>query len=405
MRKPIGTKEKWRSERWPLSPRWSSSTSLDRCIWGCQSGNIIPQGRQQTNWVTKTISSSGNPSFSSLCVLPLIRKFTSNAFSAGQVHHLYLIYLSWCKYFCTFTVELERPRYPKVHARIKPSNGVRVIRGFGPLIRFQHFLFLFVNCFPDAFLTIMKARASSVNQQMAVGSVRISWNINSYKADAILIHHKMFHSLTEEQGVQKNMKIQYLKGGTKVYLKSGTLFKHCAFHFIVCPYLPPLTDPSLACVLMREGICCDPIDWLTPEFPFLPQRGICMFISHREKAGSVQRICHLPPWPPGATVISIQVNITGSGFPIMFHSHTLCCSRTQTWLTCKRSNNFLEFKCEILCNSYREQKCDSAALFLTKAQRGTSTPLPPRPDPGDTHHKYSFLLFTTSKRSVGKGLL
>lgn len=30
----------------------------------------------------------------------------------------------------------------------------------------------------------------------------------------------------------------------------------------------PLTDPSLPCVFMRAGICCDPIDRLTPEFPF-----------------------------------------------------------------------------------------------------------------------------------------
>lgn len=47
--------------------------------------------------------------------------------------------------------------------------------------------------------------------------------------------------------------------------------------------------------------------------------------SRQRKSGSVQRICHLPPWPPGAMVISIQVNITGCRFPIMIpHSASRC---------------------------------------------------------------------------------
>lgn len=42
------------------------------------------------------------------------------------------------------------------------------------------------------------------------------------------MHHEMYNSTEEERGVQKNIKIQYLKGGTEVYLKSGALFKHHA---------------------------------------------------------------------------------------------------------------------------------------------------------------------------------
>lgn len=142
------------------------------------------------------------------------------------------------------------------------------------------------------------------------------------------MHHEIYDSTREERGVQKNIKIQYLKGGTEVYLKSGALFKHHACYFIVCLYLLPLTDPSLLCVVMRAGICYDPIDWLTPEFLFFllwrnpPHPHV---YSQQRKSGSVQSICHLPPWPPGAMVISIQVNITGSGFPIMFpHTAPLC---------------------------------------------------------------------------------
>lgn len=74
------------------------------------------------------------------------------------------------------------------------------------------------------------------------------------------MHHEIYDSTREERGVQKNIKIQYLKGGTEVYLKSGALFKHHACYFIVCLYLLPLTDPSLLCVVMRAGICYDPID-------------------------------------------------------------------------------------------------------------------------------------------------
>lgn len=45
------------------------------------------------------------------------------------------------------------------------------------------------------------------------------------------MHHEMYNSTEEERGVQKNIKIQYLKGGTEVYLKSGALFKHHAYYF------------------------------------------------------------------------------------------------------------------------------------------------------------------------------
>lgn len=91
--------------------------------------------------------------------------------------------------------------------------------------------------------------------------------MKSHTVDAILMHHEIFNSTRAERGVQKNIKIQYLTGGTEVYLKSGALFKHHAYYFIVCLYLLPLTDPSLPSVVMRAGICCDPIDRLTPEFP------------------------------------------------------------------------------------------------------------------------------------------
>lgn len=95
--------------------RWSSSASLDGRERGCQSGNITPRGRRQTNWVTKTISSS----FNSPCAETLIREFTSNAFSQGQVHNLYLIYLTCCKYCWSFTVDLVRPHFCEVPPRIK----------------------------------------------------------------------------------------------------------------------------------------------------------------------------------------------------------------------------------------------------------------------------------------------
>lgn len=114
-------------------PWWSGSASLDGCVWGCQSRNIIPQGRQQTNWVTKTISSSGNPSFNSPCAESLIREFTSNAFSEGQVHHLYLIYLTWCKYCWSFTVDLVRPHFSEVHPRIKLLNTAAICRWSGAM--------------------------------------------------------------------------------------------------------------------------------------------------------------------------------------------------------------------------------------------------------------------------------
>lgn len=122
---------RWRSGQCPFAPWWSSSASLDGCVWGCQSRNIIPRGRQQTNWVTKTISSSGNPSFNSPCAETLIREFTSNAFSEGQVHHLYLIYLTWCKYCWSFTVDLARPHFSEVHPRIKLLNTAAICRWSG----------------------------------------------------------------------------------------------------------------------------------------------------------------------------------------------------------------------------------------------------------------------------------
>lgn len=102
--------------------RWSSSASLDGRERGCQSGNIIPRGRRQTNWVTKTISSSGNPSFNGPRAETLISEFTSNAFSQGQVHNLYLIYLTCCKYCWSFTVDLARPHFCEVHPRINPPK-------------------------------------------------------------------------------------------------------------------------------------------------------------------------------------------------------------------------------------------------------------------------------------------
>lgn len=122
---------RWRSGQCPFAPWWSSSTSLGGCVWGCQSRNIIPRGRRQTNWVTKTISSLGNPSFNSPCAETLIREFTSNAFSKGQVHHLYLIYLTWCKYCWSFMVDLARPHFSEVHAQIKLLKTVAVCRWSG----------------------------------------------------------------------------------------------------------------------------------------------------------------------------------------------------------------------------------------------------------------------------------
>lgn len=80
------------------------------------------------------------------------------------------------------------------------------------------------------------------------------------------MHHEIYNSTREERGVQKNIKIQYLKGGHEGLSKVRGFVQ--AYYFIVCLYLLPLTDPSLPCVVMRAGICCDPIDRLTPEFPF-----------------------------------------------------------------------------------------------------------------------------------------
>lgn len=93
--------------------------------------NIIPRGRRQTNWLTKTISSSGNPSFNSACAETLIREFTSNAFSEGQVHHLYLIYLTCCKYCWSLPVDLVRPHFSEVHPRIKLPSAAAERRRSG----------------------------------------------------------------------------------------------------------------------------------------------------------------------------------------------------------------------------------------------------------------------------------
>lgn len=145
------------------------------------------------------------------------------------------------------------------------------------------------------------------------------------------MHHEIYNSTREERGVQKNIKIQYLKGGTRVYLKSGASFKPTIllFVFICCLWLILVFHVWL----WEQGFVVTPLtDWL-PSSPFLPlwrNPPIRMFIPNRERGGSVQRICHLPPWPPGALVISIQVNITGSRFSIMFPHTASCCSGSQT---------------------------------------------------------------------------
>lgn len=136
--------------------------------------------------------------------------------------------------------------------------------------------------------------------RLAEKNQRGSWNIKSH---GVLMHHEIYNSGTEETGVQKNIKIRYLKGGTEVYLKLGALFKHHAYYFIVCLYLLPLTDPGPPCVVMRAGICCDPIDWLTPEFPLLPlwrNPPIRMFIPNRESTDQSREYatCHLDPQGP-----------------------------------------------------------------------------------------------------------
>lgn len=42
-----------------------------------------------------------------------------------------------------------------------------------------------------------------------------SWNTKSHTVDAILMHHEIYNSSREERGVQKNIKIQYLKGAQR----------------------------------------------------------------------------------------------------------------------------------------------------------------------------------------------
>lgn len=40
-------------------------------------------------------------------------------------------------------------------------------------------------------------------------------NAKSHTVDAILMHHEIYNSSWEERGVQKNIKIQYLKGAQR----------------------------------------------------------------------------------------------------------------------------------------------------------------------------------------------
>lgn len=118
---------RWRSGQCPFAPMVVQQRLIRRMCMR----NIIPRGRRQTNWLTKTISSSGNPSFNSACAETLIREFTSNAFSEGQVHHLYLIYLTCCKYCWSFPVDLVRPHFSEVHPRIKLPSAAAERRRSG----------------------------------------------------------------------------------------------------------------------------------------------------------------------------------------------------------------------------------------------------------------------------------
>lgn len=125
------------------------------------------------------------------------------------------------------------------------------------------------------------------------------------------MHHEKYNSSRKGRGVQKNIKIKHPKGA-EVYLKSRALSQH---H--VCLYsLPPL--------------CRDLSNWLTSEFPFFPSEEIPhphVYFSEKKWI----RPENMPPatLTPRAMVISIQVNITGSRFPIMFPHTASCCLRTQ----------------------------------------------------------------------------
>lgn len=197
-------------------------------------------------------------------------------------------------------------------------------------------------------------RAQFLNAQ----AERVSWNIKSHTVDAILMHHETYNSTREERGVQKNIKIQYLKEGTEVYLKSGALFAHHAYYFIVCLCLLPLTDPSLPCVVMRAGICCDLTDWLTLEFPFLPlwrnPPSACLFPAEKE------RFC--PENVPPATLTPRgHGNIhTGEhywlGVPYYVPSHSFALLGESALTYMQRSNKSfpIQFKWEILSNSNSE---------------------------------------------------
>lgn len=69
---------------------------------------------------------------------------------------------------------------------------------------------------------------------------------------------------------------------------------------------------------MRAQICSDPSEWLTPKSFSLKK----WTNPRQRKSRSVLRTWHPSPWPPGAMVISIQVNITDCRFSIMF-PHTV----------------------------------------------------------------------------------
>lgn len=189
---------------------WSSSTSLDGCVWGCQSRNIIPRGRQQTNWVTKTISSSRSPSFNSQCAQTLIREFTSNAFSAGQVHHLYLIYLTWCKYCWSFTGDLVRPHFSEVHSGIKLVNAAAICRRSGGMqikdtfVRFGYMCDAFhvpplcsVNVF-DFVYCIYDCVHFYINRAPFPSAKRTREKIKSHTIYAILMHREIPPEKREE---------------------------------------------------------------------------------------------------------------------------------------------------------------------------------------------------------------
>lgn len=98
----------------------------------------------------------------------------------------------------------------------------------------------------------------------------------------------MFNSLTEEQGVQKNMKIQYLKGALRFILSQGLYSSTLLFVLIYRLWLI-LVFPVC---LWEQGFVVTPLtDWL-PSFHFsLSEETPCLF---RRRKG---RICpeNVPP--------------------------------------------------------------------------------------------------------------